>query len=237
MRSFISGQNLRDWEQTLAQCNQMMALSDSLALVAEVANALDYAHRRGVFHRDIKPGNIILRPLQAGETNKDGLPFQPILTDFGLAKLAEGGMLSMTGMAMGTPAYMSPEQCEGRPVDGRTDIYALGIVLFELITGRVPFDVKTLTEALRAHTQEPPPPRSINTSIPSQVEEIVLKALAKSVDQRYASASQIEQALRAACSAIPQSKAEVATQGGAVGYVSMGHPGRSGGRSSCALQR
>ncbi|MHB1354901.1 MAG: protein kinase domain-containing protein [Anaerolineae bacterium] len=220
--SFISGQNLRDWEQTLAQRGQMMALSDSLSMVAEIANALDYAHRRGVFHRDIKPGNIILRPLEAGETNKDGLPFQPIVTDFGLAKLAEGGMLSMTGMAMGTPTYMSPEQCEGKTVDGRTDIYALGIVLYELVTGRVPFNVKTLTEAIHAHTQEPPPPpRSINPSIPSQVEEIILKALAKSVDQRYASASQMEQALRAASSVIPQSKATEATVGGAAAYVSM----------------
>ncbi|MCE5257911.1 MAG: protein kinase [Chloroflexi bacterium] len=219
--SFITGQNLRDWEQTLTQRGQMMVLNDSLTLAAEVANALDYAHRRGVFHRDIKPGNIILRPLQSGETGKDGLPFQPVVTDFGLAKLAEGGMLSMTGMAMGTPTYMSPEQCEGKTVDGRADIYALGIIVYELVTGRVPFDVKTLTEAIRAHTQEPPPPpRTLNPSLPSQVEEIILKALAKQPAQRFASAGEMETALRSARTAIPEATADVTLAGGK-GYVSM----------------
>jgi eukaryotic-like serine/threonine-protein kinase len=202
--AFVPGQNLRDWLYLLAQKSMILSLPESLAIVESVAGALAYAHLRGVFHRDIKPGNIILRPLEPGQTNEMGLSYQPVVTDFGLAKLAEGGVQSVTGMAMGTPAYMAPEQCEGRDVDGRADIYALGIVLYELVTGKVPFDVKTLTEALRAHTQEPPPPpRAIAPDLPSQIETIILKALAKAPGDRYPKASDMVTELHAARLALP----------------------------------
>ena len=145
-----------------------MSLPEALGIVEMVADALAYAHRRGVYHRDIKPGNIILKPLEAGQVNAAGLTFLPVVTDFGLAKLAEGGVQSMAGLSMGTPAYMAPEQCEAKPIDGRADLYSLGIVLYELVTGRVPFAVSTLTEALQAHTQmTPPPPRHGPTCHPS----------------------------------------------------------------------
>lgn len=222
--AFVQGQNLRDWLSLLSQQGMVIAMAEGLGLVELVADALAYAHRRGVYHRDIKPGNIILRPLEPGQTSTAGLSFQPVVTDFGLAKLSEGGIHSITGMAMGTPAYMAPEQCEGLEIDGRADIYALGIVLYELVTGRVPFYVKTLTEAIRVHTKEPPPPpRSIVPDLPSQVEEIILKALAKRPQDRYATADLMGQACRAARAVLPKTDAATlaATQQGQVSLVTM----------------
>jgi len=226
--AFVEGQNLRDWQALLTQKGVLLALPEALGIVESVADALAYAHRRGVYHRDIKPGNIILRPLDAGQTSEIGIPYQPVVTDFGLAKLSEGGVHSMTGTAMGTPAYMAPEQCEGLSVDGRADIYALGIVAYELITGRVPFNVKTLTEALRYHTKEPPPPpRSINPDIPSQVEEIVLKALAKQPGERFQGGNDLARALRAARNALarPGEGAAHTTQAGSISLVTLAAQG------------
>jgi serine/threonine protein kinase len=221
--AFLQGQNLRDWLQLLSERRMVISLAESLAITELLADALAYAHRRGVFHRDIKPGNIILRPLDAGQTTTSGLSYQPVLTDFGLAKLAEGGIHSMSGMAMGTPAYMAPEQCEGLEIDGRADIYALGVVLYEMVTGRVPFSVRTLTEAIRAHTKEPPPPpRSINPNLPSQVEEVILKAMAKRPQDRYATADLFGQACAALRRALPREEATLAsTQAGQVSLVTM----------------
>jgi serine/threonine protein kinase len=203
--AFVEGQNLGDCLQVLAESGMVVSLPEALSIVESVADALAYAHRRGVFHRDIKPGNIILRPLEPGHSPPAGLGYQPVVTDFGLAKLSEGGIMSMPGMSMGTPAYMAPEQCEGREIDGRADIYALGVVLYELATGRLPFAVRTLTEAIRAHTQEtPPPPRSIDSAIPSQLEQIILKAMAKQPDQRYQAGEELTQAVRGVRLSAPQ---------------------------------
>ncbi|MHB1354900.1 MAG: protein kinase domain-containing protein [Anaerolineae bacterium] len=202
--SFIAGQNLRDWLVVFKQRGQMLQLGEALTVCAVLADALDYAHSHGVYHRDIKPSNIILRPLEPGRVTEGGLVFQPVITDFGLAKLAEGGVQSVTGLSVGTPAYMSPEQCQGQPVDGRTDIYALGIVFYEITTGRIPFDVKSLVEAIRAHSHDaPPPPRTLRPTMPSQVEEIILKALAKTPAARFTKASDMAAALRSARAALP----------------------------------
>ncbi|MEA3407494.1 MAG: protein kinase [Chloroflexota bacterium] len=225
--AFVPGRSLRDWLHFLSEQGNIISLPEGLAIVEKVAEALAYAHRRGVYHRDIKPGNIMLRPLEPVDVGADGLAFQPVVTDFGLAKLAEGGILSITGMSMGTPAYMAPEQCEGSEIDGRADIYALGIVLYEVVTGRLPFEVRTLTEAIRAHTREsPPPPRSIDPDLPSQVEDIILTALAKSPSQRYQSAGEMARAVRVAREGLaPVDEATMAaTQGGHVSLVTMmGH--------------
>ncbi len=210
--AFVEGQNLGDWLQVLAERNMVVSLPESLAIIEAVAEALAYAHRRGVFHRDIKPGNIILRPLEPGQSSPTGLAYQPVVTDFGLAKLSEGGIMSMPGTSMGTPAYMAPEQCEGREIDGRADVYALGVVLYELVTGRLPFAVRTLTEAIRAHTQEtPPPPRSIDAAIPSQLEQIILKAMAKRPEDRYQAADELGRAVRAVRLSAPQPAAPAPT--------------------------
>ncbi|MGM0401007.1 MAG: protein kinase domain-containing protein [Chloroflexota bacterium] len=222
--AFVPGRSLRDWLHFLSEQGNIISLPEGLAIVEKVAEALAYAHRRGVYHRDIKPGNIMLRPLESADVGEDGLAFQPVVTDFGLAKLAEGGVLSITGMSMGTPAYMAPEQCEGGEVDGRADIYALGIVLYELATGRLPFEVRTLTEAIRAHTKEsPPPPRSIDPDLSSQVEDIILTAMAKSPAQRYQTAEEMARAVRVTRQGLAPVDASTlaATRGDHVSLVTM----------------
>jgi hypothetical protein len=202
---FVPGQTLHTWLKRLADERKIVALTESLRIARRVAWALHYAHEKGVLHRDIKPANIMLKPTDPAMQEGGDLPFHPVLTDFGLAKLAEGGVQTQTGTTMGTPAYMSPEQCLGYQPDRRADIYALGILLFELTTGRVPFEAKSLTEAIRQHTQEPPPPpRSINASMPVEVENIILRTLAKRQEDRYATARELADALKGAVSRIPQ---------------------------------
>ncbi|GAF91528.1 unnamed protein product, partial [marine sediment metagenome] len=139
---FVHGQNLRDALRILKEQQQIISLPESLAIAQLAAEALDYAHSRGVYHADIKPSNIILRPMSRGQTDKAGIGVQPIITDFGTGKLAETGTQTYTEMPDGTQGYMAPEQWEGAQLDGRCDIYALGVVLYELVTGRVPFETK-----------------------------------------------------------------------------------------------
>ncbi len=194
---FVEGQNLRDWLHLGRQRNQQLAIPEALAIGEVLADALHYAHRRGVYHRDIKPGNIILEPLDPGQVTPQGLPYAPVITDFGLAKLAEDGVQSITGQSVGTPAYMAPEQCLGQPVDNRTDIYSLGIVLYEMLTGQQPYAVSGLMEAIRAHTEEPPPsPRTLRPAITAEIETAVLKALAKEPGDRYQNGAEFAMALR-----------------------------------------
>ncbi|MBN1640720.1 MAG: protein kinase, partial [Anaerolineae bacterium] len=201
---YVEGPTLDNWLKRLTEEHKIVALEESLRIVRRVAMAVHYAHERGVLHRDIKPANIILRPIDPALEEADDLPFQPVLTDFGLAHLAEGSVHTQTGMAMGTPTYMSPEQCLGTGVDRRTDVYALGILLYELSTGCVPFAVKTLTEAMRAHTQEPPPPpRSVNPNLPVEVEDVILRALAKRKEDRYPTARALADAIRSAVASMP----------------------------------
>jgi serine/threonine protein kinase len=157
------------------------------SLIAQVADALGYAHQQGLVHRDVKPTNILL--------TRDG---RPLLTDFGIAKaLYETSQLTRTGTSIGTPDYMAPEQIEGKPVDGRTDIYSLGIVLYELLSGRVPFRASTPVALLYKQINDPPPPlRSLNVEVPSWLEAVLDKALAKRPQDRFQQASEFAQALR-----------------------------------------
>ncbi|HET9222370.1 MAG TPA: serine/threonine-protein kinase, partial [Roseiflexaceae bacterium] len=168
----------------------------ALRLMARVLEALDYAHTRGIIHRDIKPSNILLLS-----------PRWPMLADFGIAKLmSDDQRLTMSGMIVGTAAYMSPEQAAGRTVDARTDLYAVGIVLYELLTGRVPFEADTPIAVLIKQTYEPPPaPRSLNPALPEAVETALLRALAKDPADRYQSAGEMADVLERVAAEIERS--------------------------------
>ena len=152
-------------------------------IIAQVVGALEHAHQRGLIHRDIKPTNIMV-----DEQRNDHVT----LMDFGLVRAAEDSGLTKTGTIVGTPEYMSPEQAEGEDIDHRTDIYSLGVVLFKMLTGRVPFSRSTPHAVLIAHmTQEPPSISSISPGLPAPLEAVVRKALAKNVDERYTRASEL----------------------------------------------
>jgi tetratricopeptide (TPR) repeat protein/uncharacterized protein YraI len=175
-----------------------MEPAPALRLMARVLEALDYAHRRGIIHRDIKPSNILLLS-----------PRWPMLADFGIAKLmTDDQRLTMSGMIVGTAAYMSPEQAAGRTVDARTDLYAVGIVLYELLTGRVPFEADTPIAVLIKQSYEPPPPpRSLNPALPEAVETALLRALAKDPADRYQSAAEMAEVLERVAAEIERSSA------------------------------
>ncbi|MGC8877992.1 MAG: protein kinase domain-containing protein [Anaerolineae bacterium] len=148
----------------------------AVGLALGIGQALVFAHSRGIIHRDVKPGNVLL-------PTEDW----PLLADFGLVKLKHAKQ-SWTdpGMPVGTPAYISPEQALGGEVDHRTDIYALGVMLFEMVTGQVPFQATKTFDMLLKHISEPPPsPRALVPEIPEALEHIILRALAKEPDERY----------------------------------------------------
>jgi serine/threonine-protein kinase len=146
-------------------------------IASDVAIALAYAHRHGVVHRDVKPGNVLI--------TEDGIVK---VTDFGIARaINTEESLTQTGAVMGTATYFSPEQAEGMGVDARSDIYSLGVVLFEMVTGRPPFLGDTPVAVASKHVREnPPTPREINPAVPPDLEAIILKCLAKAPEYRYA---------------------------------------------------
>lgn len=166
-----------------------LPLQRASTLLEQIASALDYAHRQGVIHRDLKPQNILL--------DADG---NAILTDFGIAKIFDTNTaLTQSGTLVGTPAYMAPEQWQGRPIDARADIYALGIVLYEMISGRLPFEGETPFSVMHKHIYDQP--ASIigyRPELPQPVDQVIKKALAKDREQRFATAGEFAQAFRAA---------------------------------------
>ncbi len=196
---FLEGKTL---SQVISQQRGPLHLPRIVNFINQVASALDFAHQRGVVHRDIKPSNVLI----ASDDHAT-------LMDFGIAKaLMSGGQMTRTGTMVGTPEYMSPEQAEARQVDHRSDIYSLGIVLYEMLTGRVPFVADAPTAILLAHTVQPPiPPTRLNPSIPPAVEAVVLRALAKRPDERFNSAGEMAQALAQATLGVPGSEQLEAT--------------------------
>jgi serine/threonine protein kinase len=160
---------------------------DTLAVVRAVGSALDYAHSKGLIHRDVKPGNILYT-----EDNRI------VLSDFGIVRLADDDS-SLTRGVIGTPQYMSPEQALGHEVDGRSDLYSLGIVLFEMLAGRVPYKGESAVATLSMHATLPvPSTRTFNERVPDVIDRIVQRALAKSPDERYQTGAELSAALGAA---------------------------------------
>ena len=156
-------------------------------LLEQLAVALDYAHARGVVHRDVKPDNILF--------DEDG---HALITDFGIATARVHGRLTGTGRAMGTPHYMSPEQAMGKMVDGRSDIYAIGVMLYEMLLGFPPFDGADSYSVGYKHVHEAPvPPEVVDSRIPPDLSLIIMRCLAKSADDRFQTGGDLADALLA----------------------------------------
>jgi serine/threonine protein kinase len=182
---YVSGGTLSSYlkERTL------LPVDEALRIGKQLAEALAHAHRQGVIHRDIKPSNILF----TDETHQHA-----VLTDFGLARLCNDAdaRLTMTGAMVGTPTYMSPEAVRGEPCDGSSDIYSLGVVLYELVTGRPPYVANTPYRMMMKQTTDPlPSPRALNPDLPVAVEELLLKALAKDPAARFPDAAAMASAL------------------------------------------
>jgi serine/threonine protein kinase len=183
------GESLR----SLVERHGRLAETAAAEIIRQVCAALDEAHRQGIVHRDIKPENILVQTIPGGLKVK--------VLDFGIAALRDvkAGRLTRAGSLVGTPHYMSPEHCLGEELDGRSDIYSLGIVLFEMLTGVVPFDSPTTTSIVIKHVNDPPPlPRILNPKISPAVESVVLRALEKRRDARPQTAGEMARKLIAA---------------------------------------
>ena len=180
---YIEGETLAD---VLARVNGPLPTDFVISVVSQVASALDYAHRRGVVHRDVKPGNILVQ-----ENGK------VLLTDFGIAHAVGFHSAEEKAAVLGTPEYMSPEQASGRQVDGRSDVYSLGIVTYHMLTGRPPFQGEHYQDILAAHVNQIlPDPRALNPDLPAAITDVLRRATAKAPEQRYPTAGAFAQALR-----------------------------------------
>src|SRR5204863_2555996 len=180
---YVEGRSLR---QMIREDGPLPA-KQAAQIGADIAAALAFAHKNGVIHRDVKPGNVLIDP--TGQVK---------VTDFGIARGGDAQeALTQTGAVMGTATYFSPEQAQGRPIDPRSDVYALAVVLYEMVVGRPPFSNENPVAVAYQHVRERPiPPRQRNPKVPAPYEAIVLKGLAKNPVNRYASAEELRADLR-----------------------------------------
>jgi len=199
----IEGRSLREELRThvavrsqVGQVGKMMRPERAVAILSQVCAGIEAAHRHGIIHRDLKPDNVMIETMaEAAE--------RVLVLDFGIAKLKDldQGMRGITdeNTVIGTPNYISPEQCTGQAVDPRSDIYSLGVILYEMLTGRTPFASQNTSTVLLRHLQEPPaPPSRFRAGLSRELEHTVLRALAKNPSQRFSSAAQFAEHLSAA---------------------------------------
>lgn len=183
---FLPGQTLLEKLEQANQQRQLLSLSETMAIMIPLCDAVAYAHRQGMIHRDLKPANVMINP--QGD---------PVLMDFGIAKIVGGESMTATGGVIGTVAYLSPEQIRGQKPDHRADIYALGIILYQMITGRLPFQGENTAATMMQHLTAPiPDVRQFNRNTPPALVAVIQKALAKEADHRYQSAEELGVALR-----------------------------------------
>src|SRR3990172_7699349 len=169
---FVPGETLQDHLRRLNAVDRHLSLNDIIRYATGVCDAVDYAHQRGLIHRDIKPANIMLSVMG-----------QAILMDFGIAKIVGGQQHTATGAVIGTAMYMSPEQIKGESADRRTDIYSLGVTLFEMIGGRPPFEADSAMTLMMMHINDPVPDlQKLNPEVPRDLAMVINKALAKDPD-------------------------------------------------------
>ena len=182
----VHGRELKECFET----NERFKIADIVRIMAQILNALDYSHRQGVIHRDIKPANIFL--MADGSVK---------VADFGIAHI-ESSNLTQVGTVLGTPSYMSPEQIQGLPVDGRSDLFSAGVVFYQFLTGERPFAGSASTTMQKVLKEDPLPPSTLNVQLPPAIDVVVRKALAKRADDRYQTAQEFADAIRAAAPAI-----------------------------------
>lgn len=183
-----------------------MSPVEAVSIAAQIAMALDFAHRNKIVHRDVKPSNILL--------DTEG---RAVLSDLGIAHALEGTRLTQTGATMGTPEYMSPEQAQGKPLDGRADLYSLGVVLFEMLTGRVPFQADSPLATMYKQIHEPVPDlRKLNSKISGKLAAVLKRVLAKDPAQRFVTGQQMANDLLAA---VPEARIRFTMPGATIPKV------------------
>jgi len=192
---FLQGRELRD----VMNDSGSLPVDQVLDIVAQVASGLAYAHEHDIVHRDVKPSNIMI--IRDGHAK---------ITDFGIARMASSAVRTQTGMVLGSPKYMSPEQVMGKNIDQRSDIFSLGVMLYEMLTGAAPFNGENVNAIMyQTLNAVPAPPNSLNSALPEMLNFIVAKALAKSVDDRYQNAKDFAVDLRACRDTLPRSTNQI----------------------------
>ncbi|CAG0935865.1 eukaryotic-like serine/threonine-protein kinase [Thermoflexales bacterium] len=191
---YITGETLKARLQNLESRDEWVSLDDAARIILAVGSALRYAHERNMVHRDVKPANVMI--------TLDG---QVILTDFGIAKIVSTSNLTASGAMVGTPSYMAPEQGMGQPGDERSDIYSLGVMLYQLVVGRLPFDADTPLAVVLKHINDPLPlPQALKPDISDDLNRVILKSLAKDPNDRYQKVSELTTGLRQAVGMSPE---------------------------------
>jgi len=185
---YIPGDNLEQLLNDLKLNNQWIILSEAVQLIRQLSLALEYIRSQGAAQRVLKPANVMLKPIRG-----EKLPYLPLLVDLGLDRLYEGGIAGNLAIA---PAYLSPEGALGRNTDARSDVYTLGVLLFELVTGQLPFPIQSLDDAVRYHTRQPlPPPSSFRPDLPASLDGVITQALEKNPQGRFANPSALAEEL------------------------------------------